>query len=464
MLHVGKRALKTVLALLVSLFIFIGLIGLNNLLGFHEIPSAYVTSREFWYVPTNWYTPFFAGIAAIYAMSADIATSIRQANIRNIGSVVGGYWGYVVVVLFTALFPEAVKGTVGYYVPLFICTAVGVIPLMKLIQGLRIPQAGFITSLTYMAVTVSIRNGGMGPLLFTTNRVLSTIIGVSISVYINSYPHFGKRSKDTLFISAIDGALTDEKGNIHPQCLHRLSDFIHHGVKFTYVTSDAVTHLQAALKDVEIREPVIVMDGAAVYVPEDGYTAICSIEKEAEYAVRNILERHSLNPFSYVFNENHLFGYYEKIGSDAERLYYNDHSQELTPMVKASVPEDLQVSKMTAVVKDEDAEAIAEELRSIEGIAVYINPCAVVKGYGCIDITEVHASAVNALEKLGMDYRKLVVLGGTEGDAELMKKADHSICLASAPEAVKQAASQVLPGKHPVDLLKEVARMYFKAE
>ena len=461
MLHIGKRSLKTAASLTISLSIFLVLIGFNHLLGFNELPSAYVTSKEFWYVPTNWYTPFFAGIASVYAMSANITASIKQANIRNLGSVVGGYWGFIVVMVFTLLFPDAVKGEISYYIPLFIITVIGILPLMKIIQLLKIPQAGFISGLTYLAVTISIRNGGMGPLLFTTNRVLSTIIGVSISVYINSIPHFRKKGKEILFLLSADGALCEEDGHIEPMSLNYLSDFLHYKIKFTYMTSDPVTHLKKSLKDTELNMPVIVMDGAAVYTPGSGYGQICTMDKSTENKIRSIAEKHDLSLFSYVFHENHLFGYYEKTGTSGERKYFENHNQELTPMVKASVPEDLEVSKLTAVVKDEETEGFMEELKSVKEINLYTFPHHEMKGYTCVDITSTEASAVKALERMHLSYEKLAVAAGTEQDAEMIRKADYSLCRSSAPEKVKKMVNYTLPEGSSAELLRTVRNIFF---
>ncbi len=462
MLHVGKNTIKTVIALLASLFPFIVLIGLNHLLGFNELPSVYVTSKEFWYVPTNWYTPFFAGIAAIYAMSPNVAASRKQANIRSIGSVIGGYWGYAVFMIFTLLFPNAVKGYVSYYVPLFIITALGIVPLMKMIRMFRIPQAGFITGLTYLAVCISIRNGGMGPLLFTTNRVLSTVIGVSIAVYVSTYPHFRKKHQEILFISALDGALYDQNEEINEHCLHRLSDFTHFGVNFTYLTEEPITCLRSDLKDVKITKPVIVMDGAAVYKPGEGYDEICTMHKGTEQKIRTLLAEYDVHAFSYVFNEHHLFGYYDVLSNEAERSYYQRHDQALMPMVKAAVPADLDVTEMIAVIRKDQQAELLKDLYKISEISVHLNEDGLPEGYVSVHMTDIHAQPHHAFEKAGLYYEKLVVIGGSEEDIGLMKMADRALCLRSAPAPVRACASQIIDSDAPEALLEEVKKIFFK--
>ena len=57
-----------------------------------------------WNSPPNMYTPFFAGIAAVYATHRDRKTSAKKARIRSIGSIIGGYFEMGIVYLIEYLF------------------------------------------------------------------------------------------------------------------------------------------------------------------------------------------------------------------------------------------------------------------------------------------------------------------------------------------------------------------------
>jgi membrane protease YdiL (CAAX protease family) len=89
-IHIGKRIIKTAITLFLVLLIYIGLLGLDNLL---EI------SHGNFKAPSNMYTPFFAGIAAVYATHQNKKLSIKQAKVRSVGSLVGGYFGMIIVFL-----------------------------------------------------------------------------------------------------------------------------------------------------------------------------------------------------------------------------------------------------------------------------------------------------------------------------------------------------------------------------
>ena len=59
-----------------------------------------------WHTSSNMYTPFFAGIVAVYATHRDKKTSVKQARIKSIGSIIGGYFGMGIVYLIEYLFIE----------------------------------------------------------------------------------------------------------------------------------------------------------------------------------------------------------------------------------------------------------------------------------------------------------------------------------------------------------------------
>ena len=93
-IHIGKRIIKTAITLFIVLLIHIALLWLDKLLKLeHSDFNA----------PSNMYTPFFAGIAAVYATHQNKKLSIKQAKVRSIGSLVGGYFGMIIVFLYEVI-------------------------------------------------------------------------------------------------------------------------------------------------------------------------------------------------------------------------------------------------------------------------------------------------------------------------------------------------------------------------
>ena len=96
-IRIGKRIIKTVITLFIILLIYIALLWVDTLVNIDS---------SLWHVPSNMYTPFFAGIAAVYATHRDRKTSLNKARIRLIGSIIGCYFGMGIVYLIEYLFIE----------------------------------------------------------------------------------------------------------------------------------------------------------------------------------------------------------------------------------------------------------------------------------------------------------------------------------------------------------------------
>ena len=91
--RIGFRNIKTAIAVLICLLTNVVLV-------------AFLGKAEAF----NWYTPFFAGIAACYSLQSDTLKSLRQAKIRSVGSIIGGIFGMIILLLFeTYISPIATK-------------------------------------------------------------------------------------------------------------------------------------------------------------------------------------------------------------------------------------------------------------------------------------------------------------------------------------------------------------------
>ena len=140
--------------------------------------------------PTTFYTPFFAAIAAAYALHKDKKSSLNQAKIRSIGSVVGGYYGMIVMLIseffLMSVFNLHVSNPIIFKTITFLIVSVCIIPLIWFTVLIKQKTCVFITLLTYFSVTISIRNNLESVAMFATNRVISTLIGIGISLLINN--------------------------------------------------------------------------------------------------------------------------------------------------------------------------------------------------------------------------------------------------------------------------------------
>ena len=199
--HIGKRIIKTAVTLFFILMIYIILLLIDNALNI---------SHSLWTAPSNMYTPFYAGIAAVFATHRDRSTSLKQAKNRSIGTLIGGYYGMIIVYLLEFILLDliglsATNDLIIFTLFKFIIVTITIIPLIVITVGLKQVDGVFITCLTFLSVTISIRNGGMPVFQFATNRVLSTLVGVAMSLFVNNYLFSLKHTnKNILFVASLE--------------------------------------------------------------------------------------------------------------------------------------------------------------------------------------------------------------------------------------------------------------------
>ena len=192
-IKIGQRSIKTVISVFIALIIYILFYFLDEIIG---------KETEAFKGLTAIYTPFFGAIAAAYTSHKDYKRSLRQARIRSVGSIIGGYYGMILIMIVEMVFLKLlpIENFYLYEVIKYTFVALGIILLIKMAVYFKQTDATFISCLTYLSVTVSIRNGGMGIAEFATNRIISTLIGVGIALLVNNFRLHYKRNKNTIFI------------------------------------------------------------------------------------------------------------------------------------------------------------------------------------------------------------------------------------------------------------------------
>lgn len=468
-MKIGKRTIKTFVAVLLALGLYIVLYALNFACGIDLTPRELSVTDDLWYAPTNFYTPFFAGIAAVYAMQQNIASSRKQAKIRSVGTIVGGYYGFIIVQAFEWITLDLIKmenGSIAYNSALYAVASAGIIFLIVLTVKLKITSATFVSCLTYLSVTVSIRNGGMNPFLFATNRILSTLIGVLIALFVNTFPQYFTKNRNILFVSSLDNAMLNAKHELSPFMEYKLNALTGERCNFTFMTTRAMTSLKSIFRNVELQNPIIVMTGCAVYNPVDRtYGAVVSIDRGLRREPEALFARYGVNVFSYLINENYLHCYYDSVEGEGANAYYEKRKRSSAyTFVKAKVPPDLDIEQYVIIERDETVKAIISDFAKLPSAGefnVICYPFQGMAGYSFLKINFKDALKEKALENLYSDkFNFIVCFGSGHTDVEAMRRADFSFCLSSAPNYVKEAADYVIPSDEPEEIVKQIARIF----
>jgi Predicted membrane protein len=133
--------------------------------------------------------PFYSAIAAILCMQPDVHGSKKVAINRTIGTLIGGFYGMLAIMIFKQF---------NLYSNLYLeytVVSITILPLIYITVLLKKHKATYITCVVYLSVVIS-HAGDVSPYLFAMNRIVDTLIGIFVSLGINAIPFLQKKSEE----------------------------------------------------------------------------------------------------------------------------------------------------------------------------------------------------------------------------------------------------------------------------
>ncbi len=457
---VGKRIIKTAIAVFLSITLYIPLLLIDNS-GFKEIYSEGLTI---------FYTPFFAAIAAAYTLHRDKKSSFEQAKIRGIGSIIGGYYAMIIMLITEYILIDLINlpdaNIYLFYLINYFIVSIAIIPLIVVTIMLKQKTSVFIVCLTYFSVTISIRNGGLPVEIFATNRVISTLAGIGISLFVNNLSLMRNKNENILFVTSLDNnLLSTVSTEISPYIKYKLNNLYYRDMPLAFTTTRTLSSLEYIFDDIDINFPLVVMNGAAVYHFKDKtYDNIYTIDKEVTNYIDQELAKRHINAFVYAIDDNMLHCYYHHLENSEEIKFYKERRiNNFDNFVRAALPIDLCASLYIIVDKNEKINELVKVINKsnyIEEIDLVIEN--VNEDYCNLKINSKTARIENSIRVLkeSGSFGKVIVCGSEKTDIDMIKEADFSFCLNSAPDYIKEVTDIVI-GNDPEEILKVFEKIYY---
>lgn len=153
--------------------------------------------------------PYHSSIAAIVCMQPTLLSTFKTAVDRTFGTLIAGLYGY----LFITFFYERMGLSLS---PLtyFIMIGLMTLPLMMLMVAIKKQGGLAITVVVFLIVVINA--GATDPLSYTIERVIGTLIGIGVALFINWLPILNKIGKrfGQVDISQVEPASSNlEKAN-----------------------------------------------------------------------------------------------------------------------------------------------------------------------------------------------------------------------------------------------------------
>ena len=262
--------------------------------------------------------PFYSALAALWCLQPYSNSTKNNAGQRSTGTFIGAAYGLAFIVLLRFF---------GLSEPIivYLLASVIIIPVIYLTVITDNRNASFFSCVVFLSIALT-HSFDENPYLFVLNRVLDTFIGIGVGLAVNNFHLPIKHDSETLYISGIDSVLIPDDHSANAFNKVELNRMIESGVKFTLSTIRTPAEVKSLMKGVDLKLPIIVMDGAAMYdLNEREYLEAEFLQADICEQAERIIAYHGMHCFVNVMYDATLLIFYGELWNTAEKDLYETH-------------------------------------------------------------------------------------------------------------------------------------------
>ncbi len=257
----------------------------------------------------------------------------------------------------------------------------------------------------------------------------------------------------TLYVSDLDGTLLNSDTLLSDTTVKLLNKAIAHGAMFTVATARTPATVTTLMSRVAVKLPMIVLAGAAMWHDaERTYSDVQTIGGDTVNEIADVFERHGLHPLIYRRHGGMLHVRHcgqlspqeqqfvaERTGLELKRFYLDDSEQQYRDEA------DGEAVLLFSMQKLDRLEPVYNEIKSNPKCSVMFYPDIFDPTSGFIEIYRAGCTKAQAISRLArqLGAERTVVFGDNGNDLAMMRAATHSVAVANAIPAIKEAASEI---------------------
>lgn len=359
--------------------------------------------------------PFYSMLAVLWCIQPYRESTLKMALQRTVGTLIGALYGLITIILEIYIVP-VYDTPIGY-----LLIAVMIIPVIYTTVLLDKRNASYFSCVVFLSVTV-IHMGDSNPFLFVFNRTLDTFIGIAAGIAVNSARLPRKRVRKILFAAELDDMLSPINERFTPYSKVELNRMLSDGANFTLATMRTPAAVMEIVSDINLKLPVIVMNGAALYdTKENSYLMAYVISGNTCSEVKEIVHEHGMNIFTNALCDDNLVIYYDELKNYAEKSIYNSlkKSPYRSYVNREPIPCDRAIYLMI-VDENEKINCLYETLNNRMGnrLKIITYPSNDYPGYSYIKVYNKNSGREHLLRYICREngIQKSVMLGTKNGD------------------------------------------------
>lgn len=343
---------------------------------------------------------FYSQLAALWCIQPQKDTMRGKVIQRIVGTMIGAFFGLIVLLIDITY----LKGKV--YSEVFYGLLVAVAVIFSIYGTLIINKkdASYFSCVVLLSIVV-IHISDADPYSFVAARVIDTMIGIIIGMFVNSVHMPRRKMKDILFISGVDDTLLEENEKLSSYSYVELNHMLNDGANFTVSTKRTPASLMELLRGVNLRLPVIAMDGAVLYdMNSHEYIYSYVISKQTVEKIRTVLDQFDVNYFMNKLIDNTLIIQYKEIKNAAEKdIYDRMRKSPYRNYVNCNISSQSKCIYFMIIEKSSIIRKINEALNSsdmADKLRIVSYPSEDYPGYSYIKIYNKNATRHNMIEYL----------------------------------------------------------------
>ena len=262
--------------------------------------------------------PFYSALAALWCLQPYSNSEKSNAGQRSAGTFIGALYGLLFII-----FLRFIGLTQPVLVYLF--ASFMIIPVIYLTVILNQRNASFFSCVVFLSIALT-HSFDDNPYIFVFNRVLDTFIGIGVGLAVNHFHLPVKHDSEMLYISGIDSVLIPDNHSAAAYNKVELNRMIESGVKFTISTVRTPAEVMSLMDGVNLKFPVIVMDGAAIYdVQGKEYLEAEFLQADVCEMAEKIIAENKMHCFVNVMYDSTLLIFYGNLQNYAEKDLFSTH-------------------------------------------------------------------------------------------------------------------------------------------
>lgn len=252
---------------------------------------------------------FYSQLAALWCIQMYTSNTMKNAVQRTIGTMNGALYGLVFLLIQRQCGESFINNGLlrGTVISLMVIIVLYTTVLIKK------KQASYFSCVVFLSIAVN-HFSDANPYLFVWNRFLDTMIGIVIGIGVNNFSLPRVKKKDILFVAQADTVLFYKGDTLSDYSKVELNRMLDSGVSFTLFSMRTPAALMDAMRDIRLKLPVILMDGAVLYdIINKRYEKVYVISNQHAKEVEKLISQYHLSCFINVIIDDMLVIYYDHL-------------------------------------------------------------------------------------------------------------------------------------------------------